>query len=199
MSAHKFVWPLFLLGFVTAACEEKSAPPEATPAEAPKAAEVAPAEAPKAPEASATPAGAPSAPVAAAKEAAIVGPQEVCGALIEAAKSKDEARILALSTPATATAFNAEGAKDHILTTLAGASCTSAKIEGDAATVTLGGTKPAQEASFSKSVDGWKFDGAAFLAKYPAKVIKEKSKKAAATVKGHANKAAASKKHHHDK
>ena len=97
MSAHKFVWPLFLLGFVTAACEEKSAQPEAAPAEAPRAAETAPAETAKAPEAAAVPVAEP------VKEVAVVGPQEVCGALIDAAKAKDDARVLTLSTPATAT------------------------------------------------------------------------------------------------
>lgn len=173
MTAHKFVWPLFLLGFVTAACEEKPAPATVAP-EASADAKAAPAaEAPKA--------GEPAA-AAVAKEIPVVGPQEVCGAIIDAARIKDDGKIVSLSTPATATAFNADGAKDHVFKTFATAACQPAKIEGDAATVVLGNTTPPQEATFTKTADGWRFDGAAFLAKYPVKVAKEAMKKGAAKV-----------------
>lgn len=185
MTARKAVWPVVVLSFVSiAACEEKTAAPEQTapvavvPAADAKAAEGA-AGAPKAAEgAEAGAAGA----VPVVKEVALPSPQDVCNQLVEAAKGKDEAKVLVLSTPATQTAFAAEGAKDHVLGTLAAASCGVAKVDGDSAVVPLGNTEPAQEATFSKAADGWKFDGAAFLAKYPVKVVKEKAKKAAAKV-----------------
>lgn len=171
MTAHKFVLPLFLLGFVTAACEEKQAP-----APTPEAA--ADAKAPEAAAAAAEPTKGGEPVVAAAKDVPVVGPQEVCGAIIDAAHNKDDGKIVSLSTPATATAFNAEGAKDHVIKTFAAAACGAPKIEGDSATIALANTTPPQEATFSKSADGWRFDGAAFLAKYPVKAVKEAAKKA---------------------
>lgn len=185
MTATKFVWPMFLLIFSTAACEEKTAAPEATEA---KPAETAPvAEAPKAE-------AAPVVAAPAAKEAALPGPADVCTTLCEAAKAKDDSKFLSLSTPATQTVLAADGAKEHILKTLGAATCGAVKLEGESASINLQGTTPAQEATFTKTADGWRFDGAAFLAKYPIKVIKEKGKKAAA--KAH-QKAAAHQKHHH--
>lgn len=198
MTARKAVWPMFVLSFVTvAACEEKNAAPEqpAAAAAAAAAAEAKPGTeaAAAAGAAKAVEAGAAAAP-AAVKEVVLPSPQDVCNQLIEAAKAKDEAKLLVLSTPATQTAFAAEGVKDHVIATLAAASCGVAKVDGDNAVVPLGATEPAQEATFSKAADGWKFDGAAFVAKYPVKVVKEKVKKAAAKahqkVKGH------DKKHH---
>lgn len=189
MTARKAVWPMFVLSFVfVAACEEKNAAPE----QAAAAAAAAAAEAKPGTEAAAA-AGAAKGVEAAApapvKEVVLPSPQDVCNQLIEAAKAKDEAKVLVLSTPATQTAFAAEGVKDHVMGTLAAASCGVAKVDGDNAVVPLGATEPAQEATFSKAADGWKFDGAAFVAKYPVKVVKEKAKKAAAKVqhkvKGH--------------
>jgi hypothetical protein len=194
MSVHKFVLPMFVLSLMTVACEEKKAgdaeATSGTPVAA-EAAKAAPASEPAA--AAATPAADANA-VAAAKEAALPGPQEVCVALTEAAKAKDDSKILAASTPATATAFAAEGAKDHIVAILAGATCGTFTIDGDSATVALGTAEPIKQATFSKAADGWKFDGAAFLAKYPVAVAKEKAKKAAAKVQ---HKAAGHAKKHH--
>ena len=190
MTVRNLVLPICLVSFLTVACEEKKASDaEATPgtAASAEAAKPAPVAAPVA----AVP---PTMPV---KEPALPGPQEVCQGLIEAARAKDDSKILATSTPATATAFGADGVRDHVIETLAAASCGEAKITGDSATLSLGGTAPAQEASFSKAVDGWKFDGAAFVAKYPVKMAKDKldkGKKAAAKA-GH--KAAAHGKKHH--
>ena len=198
MTVHKFVLPMFVLSLMTVACEEKKAGDAEATSGTPVAAEAAkaapasePAAADAAAAAQATDAnGLP----AAAKEAALPGPQEVCIALTEAAKAKDDSKILAASTPATATAFAAEGAKDHIVAILAGATCGTFTIDGDSATVALGTAEPIKQATFSKAADGWKFDGAAFLAKYPVAVVKEKAKKAAAKVQ---HKAAGHAKKHH--
>lgn len=191
MTVRNLVLPMCLMSFLTVACEEKKASEvEATPGTA------ASAEANKAAVEAAPVAAVPvAAPVV--KEPVLPGPQEVCQGLVEAAKAKDDSKFLATSTPATATAFGAEGVREHVLTTLAAATCGEAKITGDSATLSLGGTEPAQEATFSKAVDGWKFDGAAFVAKYPVKVAKEKLNQAKkATVKAGHKAAAHVKKHH---
>lgn len=202
MTVHKFVVPMFVLSLTTAACEEKKAgdagaTPTTPAAEAiksiPPSEAAAAAAAPAAAAANATEKGAAEA-IAVAKEAALPGPQDVCKALTEAAKAKDDSKILAASTPATATAFASEGAKDQIISILAGATCGTATVDGDSATVALGTVEPIKQATFSKAADGWKFDGAAFLAKYPVAVVKDKVKKAAAKVQ---HKAAAHGKKHH--
>lgn len=191
MTARKLVWPLFVVSFVNvAACEEKNAgseQPAAAPAAAAEAAAANANEAAKAADAAAATA------TAQVKEAPMPSPQDVCNSLIEAAKAKDEAKLLVLSTPATQTALATEGAKEHVFGTLAAATCGVAKVDGESAVVPLGATQPAQEATFSKAAEGWKFDGAAFLAKYPVKVAKEKVKKAAAKVQ---HKVQGHKKHH---
>lgn len=200
MTVHKFVLPMFVLSLMTVACEEKKAegetPAAAVAAEAAKAAApsetVAAAAAPAA--AAAVNAAEKGAADVAGKDVAVPGPQDVCKALTEAAKAKDDSKILAASTPATATAFASEGAKDHIIAILAGATCGTATVDGDSATVALGTAEPIKQAGFSKAADGWKFDGAAFLVKYPVAVIKDKAKKAAAHVQ---HKAAAHGKKHH--
>jgi hypothetical protein len=185
MTVRKLVLPMFLVSFMTVACEEKKASEAEATSGTPAAVDAS------------KPAAAPTEPVAAVpvvKEAVLPGPQEVCNSLVEAAKSKDDSKILAGSTPATATAFSADTAKEQIISILAGATCGAATVEGDSATIALGTAEPIKEATFSKAADGWKFDGAAFLAKYPVAVVKEKAKKAAAKVQHKA--AAHSKKHH---
>jgi len=192
MTVHKFVLPMFVLSLMTVACEEKKAADAEATSGTPAAAEAAPAV--PASEAAAQAADANGVAAPAVQEAVLPGPQEVCVALTEAAKAKDESKILAASTPATATAFAAEGAKDHIVAILAGATCGTFTIDGDSATVALGTSEPIKQATFSKAADGWKFDGAAFLAKYPVAVVKEKAKKAAAKVQHKAS--GHGKKHH---
>jgi hypothetical protein len=60
---------------------------------------------------------------------------------------------------------------------LAPVTCGTAKVEGDSATVPLTGGDTVQEAVFTKAADGWKFDGAAFLTKYPPAEKAEKGAK----------------------
>ena len=188
MTVRNLVLPMCLLSFMTVACEEKKAQePEAMPGAA------ASAEAAKPVPAAAPVAVMPPAP----KEAALPGPQEVCQGLVEAAKAKDDSKILATSPPATATAFGAEGVREHVIGTLAAATCGEAKLAGESATTSLGGSEPVQEATFTKAVDGWKFDGAAFVAKYPVKVAKEKLDKGKKGAVKAGHKAAAHMKKHH--
>lgn len=198
MTVHKFVLPMFVLSLMTVACEEKKAADAEAATIAPGAAEAAKSVAPsEVAAANAAPAAAAAVAesAAVAKEAALPGPQDVCKALTEAAKAKDDSKILAASTPATATAFGSEGAKEQIITILAGATCGAPTIDSDtSASVALGTAEPIKSATFTKAADGWKFDGAAFLAKYPVAVAKEKAKKAAGKLQHKAG--AHSKKHH---
>jgi hypothetical protein len=159
MKVRKLVWPWFLLCVLLAACEEKTEGGAEGEAAAPAA------------EGAAKPEAAP-----APKEPPIPGPQDVCTTMLGALKAKDEAKVLSLSTPATAAALGAEGAKEHFWTALGPVTCGTAKIEGDNAMVPLTGGEAVQEAVFTKASDGWKFDGAQFLTKYPPA---EKADKAA--------------------
>lgn len=149
MKVRKLVGPVVMLCLALAACEDKSeteeapaAPAEAKPAE--------PAPPPKPPE--------PPQP----------SPQEVCGAVTNAAKAKDEAKLGTLVSKSSTEALAAEGAKEHLLAALGTALCGAAKVEGENATVPLTGGETPQEATFVKQADGWKFDAGAYLAKYPA-------------------------------
>ena len=175
MKVRKLVWPMFLFCVVLTACEEKTegeGEKEAIPAEGVK-----PAEAP------------PPAPPPPPKEPAMPPPAEVCTSLINAIKAKDEAKVLSLSAPTTPGALGSEGAKEHLMTTLAAANCGAAKVEGDNATVAVTAEEVNQDLPFVKAADGWKFDGAAYLSKYPpadkaAKNAKGKNAKLKGKVKG---------------
>lgn len=164
MKVRKLV-PVFVVCFLSVACEEKNEGGEAEAAPiaegAGKNAAVKTADTP-APSAAAAPA-----PVA-AKEPPAPGPQDICTALVGAVKAKDEAKVMASSTAATASALVAEGAKEHLMAALVPVACGTAKIDGEMAVVPLSGGEAPMEAAFVKGGDGWKFDGAAFLAKYPA-------------------------------
>lgn len=197
MTVHKVVLPMFLLSFLTVACEDKKASDTETTPAAPAAGEAsktASNDSAAIPPTASAPAAATAEAAQAVKEAVLPGPQDICSAIVEAAKAKDDSKILAASTPATATAFAADGVKDSIMGVLSTATCGTPVIDGDNATVTLGTVEPIKQATFSKAADGWKFDGAAFAAKYPVAVAKEKIKKAAAKVQHKAS--AHGKKHH---
>ena len=97
--------------------------------------------------------------------------------MVNALKGKDEAKLAALSTPATQGALGAEGAKDHLTDSLSNGTCGAAKVEGDNATVAVTAGEAAQDVPFVRSSDGWKFDGAAYLAKYPVPEKAGKGKK----------------------
>jgi hypothetical protein len=183
MQVRNLVWPLFVVCFLVTGCEEKNEAPEAEAAPAEGANKEAAGK-----EGAAKPAESPqpvaAAPVpAAAKEPPVPGPQDVCTALTGAIKAKEEPKVLASSTPATATALAAEGAKEHLMAALAPVACGMAKVDGETASVPLTGGEAPYEATFVKAADGWKFDGVAFLAKYPP-AAKGKGKKAAAHDKG---------------
>jgi hypothetical protein len=117
----------------------------------------------KAPE----PEGQPAGDVAAAEqEPAPPGPADVCGQIIEAAKAKDEGKLLALCTPGSAEALAATD-KDAVFTAIATGACGAAEEDGDKATVALAAGEKALELPLTKVADAWKFDTVAYLAKYP--------------------------------
>lgn len=180
MKVSKVVWPLCVVGFFAVACEDKNeaAAPAADAAPAAAAAEDANK---KVADAAAVPVVAPV-----AKEPAIPGVDEVCKGLVEAAKGKDEAKVLAVSTANTVQAVGVEAAKEHLFTILGESSCGVVKSTGDESIVTLSAGEASYDAQFIKSAEGWKFDGAAFLAKYPPVAKKAAGKKAAGKAKhGH--------------
>lgn len=113
-------------------------------------------------------------------------PAESCTSLINALKAKDDAKVASLSTPTTQQALGAEGAKDHVTQALSNGTCGAAKVEGDTATVAVTAGEAGQDVPFVKAADGWKFDGAAYLAKYPVpeKAAKGKKGKPAHGAKG---------------
>lgn len=177
MKVRKLV-PLFVVCFLSVACEEKN---EGGEAEAAPAAEGAAKEAAAKAGDAAQPSAAAPAPVpVAAKEPPAPSPQDICVALTGAVKAKDETKVLASSTPATATALAVEGAKEHLMAALAPTACGVGKVDGESAIVALSGGEVPYEASFVKAADGWKFDGVAFLAKYPLAAKAAKGKKGAA-------------------
>ncbi|RYF11858.1 MAG: hypothetical protein EOO40_02480 [Deltaproteobacteria bacterium] len=188
MKVRKLVVMMFplcaLLTVGTTACEEKNdAEAEGKKDEA---AAAAPAEAAKPIDAAKPLEMAKPAEPAAPKEPAAPPPAEVCGQLIGAVKAKDEAKVLALSTPSTVGALGAEGAKEAVMVALANVTCGAAKVEGDNAVVTVTGGEVVQDVPFAKVSDMWKFDAAGYLSKYPpkhkGKDIKEHHGKAAAKV-----------------
>lgn len=148
MKVRKLVGPVVMLCLALAACEDKSETEEA-----PAPAETKPAE---------------PAPPPKPAEPPSPSPQEVCGALTNAAKAKDEAKLTALVSKSSTEALAAEGAKEHLLGALGTALCGAAKVDGDNATVPLTGGETPQDATFVKQPDGWKFDAATYLSKYPA-------------------------------
>ena len=188
MKVRKLVWPMFLVcGVFTAflpACEEKTeeeAPPaaeggkgtggESGGAAAPKKEEAPPPPAPK--------------------------PEEACASLVTAVKAKDDAKVLALSTAASATALTPE-AKEHVMAELGAATCGAAKVDGPGATVALTGGAEPQDAPFVKDGAEWKFDAAAYLSKYPPAAKNAKGKAAKGKEKDHGKgKAKAKGKHKH--
>ncbi len=164
MKLRTIVLSLSCLGLV--ACE--GGEEEAPAAEAPKPAEqpaAAPAEPPK-PE-----------PM----------PQQACAELAAAAKANDEAKINSLLAAGGAEILAGEGVKDAVMATWSTATCGEAKIEGDKATVAIMSGpegKDAKEAPFVKAEGAWKFDLAAYLAKYPVDMGKGKKGKKGKKAKG---------------
>lgn len=190
MKVRKLVWPMFLVcGVFTAflpACEEK------TEEEAPPAAEkAAGGESGGATGAAMKKEEVPPPPPPAPK------PEEACAALVTAVKAKDEAKVLALSTAASATALTPE-AKEHVMGELGAATCGAAKVDGPGATVALTGGAEPQDAPFVKDGNEWKFDAAAYLTKYPPAAKNAKGKAAKGKEKDHGKgKAKAKGKHKH--
>jgi glucose/arabinose dehydrogenase len=106
-------------------------------------------------------------------------PQEACTQLAAAAKAADEAKVTSMLAPGGAEALAAEGAKEAVMATWAQATCGEAKVEGDKATVSITAGTETKEATFVKAEGAWKFDLAAYLAKYPVDMGKGKKGKKA--------------------
>jgi hypothetical protein len=116
-------------------------------------------------------------PAAEAPKPPEISPKEVCEQATAAAKANDEAKLASLINGE----LSNEGAKEHLTTVLANATCGEPKIDGDRGRVpvTMGAGRKAKttELPLVKSADGWKVDAAAFLEKNPAKLAKGKKGK----------------------
>ena len=96
-------------------------------------------------------------------------PAEVCANVVGALRTKDDAKLTAVSTPASGTALAAKESKEHVVKLLAEGTCGMAKVEEDKATVTVTTGGQPVDVAFVKLGDGWKFDAVTFLEKNPAK------------------------------
>ena len=175
MKANKVSWPLVALMGLVAACEEKSStePMEAEagkPAAGKGAQEGAAANLPPPAAQAPTPPPPPPPPP-------MPSPAEVCANVVAAVKSMDDAKIAGLSTPATTAAVATKEAKDHLAKGLGAGTCGAAKVDMDKATVTVTIAGAPVDVPFVKLPDGWKFDGAGFLEKNPAKAHGKKAGK----------------------
>jgi hypothetical protein len=110
------------------------------------------------------------------------GPADVCGEIVEAAKAKDEGKLLALCTPGSADSLAAAD-KEAVFTAIAASACGAATAEGGKATVAVTAGEKAMELPFTKVADAWKLDTAAYLEKYPPAKAEGGKKKKKATKK----------------
>ena len=154
MKVRKWLWPVVLLCLALTACDEKTPEGEGGDAAAPAADK----------DKAAAPAAAPTPPPP--KEVTPTA-ADICGNLVAGAKAKDAGKVLGVSTQPTGQALGAEGAKDYLMGLLGTATCGAARVDGDKATVPLTTSAGGKDATFIKAPDGWKFDGAAFLAANP--------------------------------
>ena len=115
----------------------------------------------------------PTEPVAAPAPNAV----EICKGIVEAAKAKDEAKIVAVATDGAADVLNGEGVKDHVYALLADAACGEETKSEDGSKVMVAVTKGDEkvELPFTKVGDTLKFDAAAFVERNPAVVKKGKA------------------------
>ena len=116
-------------------------------------------------------------------EKAAAGPGDACDKLLEAIGAKNVEGVVAM-TGEGADKITADSI-GHIQSTLASASCGDANVEGDKAIVPVTAGEETREIVFAKAGDAWKFDAAAYMAKYggngkekgKGKEKKEKAKK----------------------
>jgi hypothetical protein len=152
---------LFALPLFGLACEEQAATPEEGAGQ----------------QAAGQPAagqpGAPTEPPAAVAPNAV----EICKGIVEAAKAKDEAKIVSVATDGAAEALAGEGVKDHVFALLTDAACGEETKSEDGAKAMVGLTKgdAKMDLPFTKAGDTLKFDVASFVEKNPIK--KEEGKK----------------------
>ena len=102
---------------------------------------------------------------------------EICKGIVEAAKAKDEAKIVAVSVAGAGDALAGEGVREHMFALLTDAVCGEEKKSEDGAKVEVALTKGEEkmELPFTKVGDTLKADIALFVEKHPAK--KEDGKK----------------------
>lgn len=155
MKVYQLLWVLVVSCVGLVACEEK----EELPVE-----EEAPVAAPAPSNPAAPPAAAPAAPAPAAM---VPGPVQVCSGLVDAAKAKDAARFASTSTPTSSAVLADAKLIEQLYAHLSTATCSEAKVAGEGALVTAATTDGARELPFAKAAEGWKFDAAAYIAKYP--------------------------------
>jgi hypothetical protein len=106
------------------------------------------------------------------------GPAGVCTSLIAAIKAKNVDDVVAASVEGAAEMITADSI-GGMAAALGSATCGAENVDGDAATVTATAGEETREIPFKKVGDDWKFDAAAYAAKYPAAAAEGGKKKAA--------------------
>ncbi len=111
----------------------------------------------------------------AAEGAQTPGPKEVCTALVEAAKNKDEAAVTGMLSDAAALGDN----KEAVFTAIGGSTCGEPTMseDGNKATIAASSGDTTRDITLVKGEGGWKLDTTAYLEKYAAKGKDKKGKK----------------------
>lgn len=112
------------------------------------------------------------------EEEAAKSPVETCEALVSAAKEGDAETFSTNATDAAVEAMsqNEELAKS-VMGTMGEATCGEANVEDDVATVSAAIGDTTRDIPFAMVEGEWKFDGAAYMEKYPMDEAGKKGKK----------------------
>lgn len=117
-----------------------------------------------------------AAPTPPAEEAPALDPVQTCNALVQAAKIADPEAFGAVSTDAAIEAMaQDEKRTEAILAVIGAARCGEATVQGDAATVSADSGEQTRDIPFLRVGGIWRFDGAAYLEKYPMEQIEKPS------------------------
>ncbi|MEL6546552.1 MAG: hypothetical protein AAFQ82_18135 [Myxococcota bacterium] len=118
-------------------------------------------------------------------KAKALDPVETCEALVLAAKTSDPEAFGSVATDAAIEAMaKNEKLTEGVLQALSSSTCGEATVAGESATVSVAAGETTRDIPFTQVGGVWRFDGAAYLEKYPmpeeekaAKKSKKKRKK----------------------
>lgn len=100
-------------------------------------------------------------------------PVKVCEALVAAANAGDAEAFGENATDAAVEAMSkSEEVANTVMATIGEATCGEATVEGETATVSVAVGDTTRDIPFAMSEQAWKFDGAAYLEKYPPEMPK---------------------------